>query len=83
MIYTAVSERICGVPIPNWMANVTQYNAYRGHFGAGGNPITYYTDDELPFCVIVYTDVRLTGWFEDHCKRLIRPALVAIKSLQY
>lgn len=82
MIYTAITERM-GSFANKFVMAVDRYDAYRGHFGYKGDPIIYYTNNGLQFCILLYSDVRLTGAFEDHEARLIQPALneVLISSL--
>lgn len=77
-MYTAVSERCSGSGLNRWMAKTSQYDGYRGHFGYRGDPIIYRTTDDNPFCVIVQSEIQLTGWFEDHDRNLVQPVLAAI-----
>lgn len=77
-MYTPVSERRSGSGINKWMAKTSQYDSYRGHFGYQGEPIVYRTAEDNPFCVIVQSEVRLTGWFEDHDRNLVQPVVAAI-----
>ena len=79
-MYTVVSERR-GSFLNNWMAKTSQYDAYHGSFGYRGEPVLYRTADDNPFCVIVQTEVTLTGWFEHHDRNLVQPALEAIQIL--
>ena len=80
-MYTVVSERRGGSFMGNWMAKLSQYDAYRGQFGYQATPAIYRTVDDSPFCVIVQSEVSLTGWFEHHDRNLVQPALEAISKL--
>lgn len=77
-MYTVVSERCSGSGLNRWMAKTSQYDAYRGHFGYRGEPVIYHTTDGNAFCVIVQPETQLTGWFEDHDRNLVQPAIAAI-----
>lgn len=80
MIYTAITERM-GSFANKFVMATDRFDPYRGHFGYKGDPIIYRTDDGLQFCIVLYTEVRLTGWFEDHEAQLIKPALDAIQRM--
>lgn len=77
MIYTAITERM-GSFANKFVMAVDRFDPYRGHFGYKGDPIIYYTNDGLQFCILLHSKVRLTGAFEDHEARLIEPALQSI-----
>lgn len=72
MIYTPVEERR-GSFVSKYIMDVTRYSGIG--FGYYGYAMTYWTPDDLPFCLIIYGDKPFTGWFEHHEKNLIQPAL--------
>lgn len=72
MIYTAVEERR-GSFVSKYVMDVTRYSGIG--FGYHGYAMNYRTPDDLPFCLILYSDKPLTGWFETHEKTIIKEAL--------
>lgn len=80
MIYTPVKEYRYGSFLGKWLSDVKSYDHYRGLFGYGGHPVMYYTSDDRPFCLVIFSDVRLTGMFEHHEKTIICDSLFELST---
>lgn len=72
MIYTPVEERR-GSFVTRYIMDVTRYSGIG--FGYHGYAMNYWTPDDLPFCMLIYSDKPFTGWFETHEKGIIHETL--------
>lgn len=78
MIYTVVREYRYGSFLGKWLCDTKSYDSFRGVFGYGGSPVTYYTGTNNPFCLVFYQHEKQPVMFDTFEYRVINPILEQI-----